>query len=141
MYDAILVPTDGSAGMQRVIDHAASLAAEHGATVHGIYVVDTASLRDGPMEASMEGVSEALRQEGETALKQAQRRADVAVETNMVEGSPAREITNFAAEHSVDLIVMGTHGRSGVDRLLMGSVAERVVRSSPVPVTSVRVED
>jgi len=142
MYDDILLPTDGSAGMGTVIQHAVDLAATHDATLHALYVVDTASLTDVPMEASMEGVSQALKQEGETALEQVDRLAteDVPVETNIVEGSPARDIATYAAENPADLVVMGTHGRSGVDRLLLGSVAERVVRSSPVPVLTVRVD-
>jgi nucleotide-binding universal stress UspA family protein len=143
MYDDILLPTDGSAGMETVIDHAADLAAAHGATLHALYVVDTASLTDVPMEASMEGVSQALTQEGKTALEQVERRTsgDASVETDLVEGSPAREITNYATDNPADIVVMGTHGRSGMDRLLLGSVAERVVRSSPVPVLTVRVTD
>jgi nucleotide-binding universal stress UspA family protein len=141
MYDDILVPTDGSAGMQSVVDHAVTLAEKHGATVHGLYVVDTASLTDVPMEASMDGVSQALREEGNMALEQLERSAgDVPVVTAVVEGSPSRDITEYAAENPCDLVVMGTHGRSGVDRLLLGSVAERVVRTSPVPVLTVRVE-
>ena len=142
MYDDILLPTDGSAGMETVIDHAADLADVHDATLHALYVADTASLTDVPMEASMEGVSQALKQEGETALEHAERRAAeaVPVETDLIEGSPAREITAYAADHPADVIVMGTHGRSGMDRLLLGSVAERVVRSSPVPVLTVRVD-
>lgn len=141
MYDDILLPTDGSAGMAAVIDHAGDLAAVHDATVHALYVVDTASLTDVPMEASMDGVSQAFRHEGQTALEQVQQRApeDVPVETDLVEGSPAKNITTYAANHPMDLVVMGTHGRSGVDRLLLGSVAERVVRSSSVPVLTVRV--
>lgn len=140
MYDDILVPTDGSAGMDRVIDHAASLAAEHGAAVHGIYVIDTASWTGLPMESSFEGVGETLRNEGESALRQLERRAqDRPVETEIRQGSPAREVVDFATEEGIDVIVMGTHGRAGVDRLLLGSVAERVVRSSPVPVLTVRV--
>lgn len=141
MYDEILLPTDGSAGMETVIDHAAGLADVHDATLHAVYVVDTASLTDVPLEASMEGVSEALRQEGETALREVEHRVQRApVETDLVDGSPAREIKNYAAESGCDLVVMGTHGRSGVDRLLLGSVAERVVRSSEVPVLTVRVD-
>jgi len=142
MYDDILVPTDGSAGMGRVIDHAESLAREHGATVHGLYVVDTASWTGLPMESSFEGVGEALREQGESALRQLERRVGEApVRTETREGSPARLIVEFAAEEECDLVVMGTHGRSGVDRLLLGSVAERVVRSAPVPVLTVRVAD
>lgn len=128
--------------MGRVIDHATSLAAEHGATLHALYVVDTASLTDVPMEVSMEGVSEALHEEGESALRMVENRADrTPVETEITDGSPAREIRTYATENDCDLIVMGTHGRSGVDRLLLGSVAERVVRSSPVPVLTVHVGD
>jgi nucleotide-binding universal stress UspA family protein len=142
MYDAILVPTDGSAGMGRVVDHAATLAREHGAAVHGVYVVDTASWTGLPMESSFEGVGETLRDEGESALRHLEGRLDDSpVRTEIREGSPAREIVDAATRESCDLVVMGTHGRSGVDRLLLGSVAERVVRSSPVPVLTVRVTD
>lgn len=142
MYDDILVPTDGASGMASVIDHAASLATIHDATVHGLYVVDTASLTDVPMETTLDGVNRALHDEGAEALNDLEQRVgDVPVETTAVEGSPARDIVAHAEESETDVIVMGTHGRSGVDRLLLGSVAERVVRSSPVPVLTVRVTD
>lgn len=141
MYDRILVPTDGSDGMGAVVDHAVSLAELHGATLHGLYVVNTASLADLPMESSWEGLSQALRKDGERALEAMEGRAgDVPVVTGMVEGSPARKIVAYAERESCDVIVMGTHGRSGVGRLLLGSVAERVVRSSPVPVLTIRVK-
>jgi nucleotide-binding universal stress UspA family protein len=141
MYQHVLLPTDGSAGMDRVVEHAASLAKIHDATLHALYVVNTASLNNLPMEASFDAVSQGLRQEGETALDQVRRRVpeSVPLETSAVDGSPAREIVDYATAESCDLVVMGTHGRSGVDRLLLGSVAERVVRRSPVPVLTVRV--
>ncbi len=140
MYDDVLVPTDGSAGMDRVIEHAVDLCETHGATLHGLYVIDTASLADLPMESSWEAVNTALREEGDSSLEAMERLAgDVDVRTNQVEGSPAQEIVEYAEDEGIDLIVMGTHGRSGVDRLLLGSVAERVVRTSPVPVLTVRV--
>lgn len=142
MYDDILVPTDGSAGMDRVIDHAEGLAREHGGRIHGLYVLDTASWTGLPMESSFEGVGEALRDQGEMALRQLERRvAAVPVRTDIVQGSPAKRIVEFTTQEGCDLVVMGTHGRSGVDRLLLGSVAERVVRSSPVPVLTVRVSE
>jgi len=142
MYDDILVPTDGSAGMSRVVDHSEGLAREHGATIHGLYVVDTASWTGLPMESSFEGVGEALRDQGEMALRQLERRIEaVPVRTDIVQGSPAKRVVEFTTEAECDLVVMGTHGRSGVDRLLLGSVAERVVRSSPVPVLTVRVSE
>jgi len=141
MYDHVLVPTDGSAGMERVVDHAASLARKHEATLHALYVVNTAGLSNLPMETSMESVSEGLREEGETALEAVARQVPEAVslQRSTVEGAPAGEIVDYATGEGCDLIVMGTHGRSGVDRLLLGSVAERVVRRSPVPVLTVRV--
>jgi nucleotide-binding universal stress UspA family protein len=141
MYDHVLLPTDGSAGMERVIDHAAGLADVHDAMLHGLYVVDTASLTDLPMESSWEGVTGALEEEGETALEAVERRVqDLEVRTSMVEGSPSRDIVAFAREEDCDLIVMGTHGRAGVDRWILGSVAERVVRKSTVPVLTVHVD-
>ncbi len=141
MYDDIVLPTDGSAGMERVIDEATGLASEHDATLHALNVVNTASLSNLPMEASLDAVNESLREEGETALRAVERRApdDIRLRTAILDGSPAREIVDHAVETGADLLVMGTHGRSGVDRLLLGSVAERVVRTSPVPVLTVRV--
>lgn len=141
MYDKILVPTDGSEGMEQVIDHACQLAESHGAAVHALYVANTASLSDLPMETSWEGVSSALRQQGERAIEEVEEFAgEIPCETALVDGSPAKEIVSYAAEEDCDLITMGTHGRSGVDRLLLGSVAERVVRTAPVPVTTIRVD-
>ena len=137
----MLSPTDGSPGMETVIEHAVSLARVHGATLHGLYVVNTAALTDLPMESSWEGVNQALQEEGRAALGEIERLAkDLPLELSQVDGSPAREIVDYAEEEGIDVIVMGTHGRSGVDRLLLGSVAERVVRSSTVPVLTIRVE-
>lgn len=141
MYDEILLPTDGSVGMAGVIDHAVDLAAVHDARLRGLYVLNTASLSDIPLETSWEGVSEAMEKEGRTALNEIERRAgDVPVTTAVREGSPAGEIVDCAVEEGCDIILMGTHGRSGVDRLLLGSVAERVVRRSSVPVLTIRVQ-
>jgi nucleotide-binding universal stress UspA family protein len=143
MYDRILVPTDGSPGSRRVIEHATALAETHGATLHGLYVVNTASYASFSMEATWEGIGDMLKQEGQEALDVVASIADgrAPVETRVLEGSPSREIVRYAEREGIDLIVMGTHGRGGIDRLLLGSVAERVVRSSKVPVLTVRVGD
>ena len=142
MYNTILVPTDGSAGMGRVIDHASALARVHGASLHLLYVVNTASFANLPMETSWESVTSMLREEGETALRDAEARADLeGTVTAMAEGPPSREIVSYARDEGCDLILMGTHGRGGLNRLLLGSVAERVVRASDVPVMTVRVGD
>ncbi|MFB6131839.1 MAG: universal stress protein [Halanaeroarchaeum sp.] len=142
LYRRILVPTDGSGETRRAIDHAVDLAAVHDATVHGLYVLNTASYASVSVDASWDGVSEMLREEGERAIEtvtEAAEDAEVAVETALRSGSPSREIVRYAEEEACDLIVMGTHGRGGIDRLLLGSVAERVVRSSTVPVLTIRV--
>ncbi len=144
MYERILVPTDGSTGTRRAIVHAAELAAAHESTIVGIYVVNTASYASFSMEATWEGIGEMLHAEGEEALGEVEEIAaeyGVSVETEILEGSPSREIVGYAEADGCDLIVMGTHGRGGIDRLLLGSVAERVVRSSSVPVLTVRVTE
>lgn len=142
MYDHILLPTDGSEEMAPVVNHAEQLAAAHGATLHVLFVVNTTALADLPMETSWEGVNSALRKQGEEALQAAlEQIGAVPTETAVVDGSPSTEIVSYAEETPCDVIVMGTHGRSGVDRLLLGSVAARVIRSAPVPVTTVRVTE
>jgi len=146
MYDRILVPTDGSPGMGRVVSHAAELAGVHDATLEFVYVVNSASVANLPMESSWEGVAEMLRDEGEDALTTAVQgadaeRSDLDLERTMLEGSPASEVVRYASREAIDLVCMGTHGRGGINRLLLGSVAERVVRASEVPVLTVRVDD
>jgi nucleotide-binding universal stress UspA family protein len=63
------------------------------------------------------------------------------VTTEVLQGDPVETIADYAGEYGVDLVVMGTHGRGGVSRMLLGSVTERVVRTAPVPVLTVRVDD
>jgi len=144
MYDRILVPTDGSAGVERAIGHAIDLATAHGATIHAVYVVNTANYGGIPMETSWEGIRDVLIDEGEAAVERVVElcsEAGVDVETAVVDGAPSRKIVEYADDEDCDLIVMGTHGRGGIDRLLLGSVAERVVRAAEVPVLTVRVDD
>jgi len=144
MYDRILVPTDGSDGVERAVRHAVDLAVRHGATVHALYVVNSASYAGMPMESSWEGIDEMLRSDAEDAVSLVEAVGDdydVPVETAVIDGTPSREIVRYAEDDDCDLVVMGTHGRGGIDRLLLGSVAEKVVRASSVPVLTVRVAD
>ncbi|MCU4750619.1 universal stress protein [Halobacteria archaeon AArc-curdl1] len=143
MYDCILVPTDGSSEGERAVEYAFDLARAHGATVRAIYVVNAANYGGLPMETAWDGISDALREEGQAAVDRVVELApeDVTVETQVLEGSPSRVIVSQAQPEKCDLVVMGTHGRGGIDRLLLGSVAERVVRRSPVPVLTVQVEE
>ena len=144
MYDCILVPTDGSTETERAVEHAVELAAAHGADLHAVYVVNSATFAGLPMETSWEGVGDVLREEGEAALARVEELAadrGVPVETRLLDGSPSRRIVEYAESEDCDLVVMGTHGRGGIDRLLLGSVAEGVVRACSVPVLTVQVGD
>lgn len=143
-YDRILVPTDGSEGVERAIEHAVGVAARNGATLHGLYVLSTDAYAGLAMESSWESVNRLLREDARTAVERVRGIAErldagVPVETAVVEGNPSREIVRYAEDEGCDLVVMGTHGRGGIDRLLLGSVAESVIRASSIPVTAVPV--
>ncbi|MXV61175.1 universal stress protein [Natronorubrum sp. JWXQ-INN-674] len=142
MYECILVPTDGSPEVERALEYAFDLARAHDARVRAIYVVNAASYGGLPMETAWEGISGALREEGEAAVRRVEELApdDIAVETAVLEGEPSRVIVEHAQPDRCELVVMGTHGRGGIDRLLLGSVTERVVRRAPVPVLTVQVD-
>lgn len=143
MYDEILVPTDGSQGMKQVADHALALAELCGATVHVLYVVDETAYAAIPGD-TRERVREALEGDGESATKAIAERAierDLDVEREIRWGDPTVAIVAYAIENDVDLIVMGTRGKTGFERYLLGSVAEKVIRVSPIPVVTVHAGD
>ncbi|MBX0323737.1 universal stress protein [Halomicroarcula sp. F13] len=143
MYDKVLVATDGSPGTTETLAHAVSIARDNDAVLHGLYVVDR-RLYLAADKDTQEDVRESLREEGEVALDDiAVGGEEAALETvtRMEEGIPHKVITQYAADEDVDLVVMGTHGRTGRDRVAnLGSVTERVVESSPVPVLVVHIE-
>lgn len=139
MYERILVPTDGSAATESAIDHAVGLARQYHATLHAVYVVDVGAYSS--LEAGADVVADELRSEGEAAVEAiAARAADVGVdvETAIETGIVHRAIVDYVADNDIDLVVMGTHGRTGVGRFLLGSVAENVVRTAEAPVLTVR---
>jgi nucleotide-binding universal stress UspA family protein len=135
-YDRILAPTDGSAPSNRGVDRAVEMADRFDATVHALYVVDQAN-RAGDWDI----VVERQESEGEAALDAAAERADAAgveLERHLRRGTPADEILEFVAAADIDVIVMGTHGRSGIDRIRhAGSTTERVIRGASIPVLAV----
>ncbi|WP_436907443.1 universal stress protein [Halosimplex marinum] len=141
MYEDILVPTDGSAGASAALDEAIELATQFDATVHSLYVVDVASVGT---EVGTVDLVESFEQMGEDATEAAATRArDAGVEAtgSVAAGSPHREILDYADDHGIDLVVMGTHGRTGLERYLLGSVTEKVVRTADVPVLTVRADE
>lgn len=139
MYSEILVPTDGSPASDAAIEHAIGLAKQNDARLHALYVVDSAAYST--LEAGAEIVVEALESEGKKATSRVADAADAAgvdCTTSVTTGTAYRSITDYVEEHGIDMVVMGTHGRKGLDRYLLGSVTERVVRTSEVPVLTVR---
>ena len=140
MYDDILLPTDGSEGTERAMEHAFAVADQYGSTVHAVHVVDTSLHTAYSVEHSVvESLVEAGRKPVEQ-IEQAGSEAGVEVTGTVLEGIPDEQILEYARDNDVDLIVMGTHGRTGVGRYLLGSVTEKVVRSSEIPVMTVGLE-
>ncbi|MCG1003142.1 MULTISPECIES: universal stress protein [Halobacterium] len=137
MFDSILVPTDGSECAEVAIGYAEDLAERYEATVHVLCVVDSRSLdTDTRLEQVQEESTEIV-----TAVHDRLAGADIPVEDAVRTGVPHQEILDYATQQDTDLVAMGTHGRTGVERFLLGSVTEKVVRQSEVPVLTVRAEN
>ena len=137
MFDSVVVATDGSESVQRAVDIALDFAERFDATVHALYVVDASEVASSP-EAVREELREALEADGEAALADVAERVSADVRTAVREGRPAPEITAYAREVDADLVATGTRGRHGENRFLVGSVAERVVRTCDRPVLTMR---
>ena len=143
-YEKILIGTDGGDLMAPVYDHAAYFARLTEATVHVAYVLDIAGFTAYPIDSSWENMYDVLLDEGKQIVANAKR--DLAsrgvnedrIITTVLDGHPAEEIDKYAGSQDIDLVVIGSHGRKGLDRLLIGSVADKVVRGSKVPVLIVR---
>jgi nucleotide-binding universal stress UspA family protein len=136
-YESLLVPTDGSDSARRAADHAVAFADALDATVHALSATDNSVLAN--MEEALGG-----RAEEETAKEAVGSVVEMAegdgvenVETHVQAGVPDEVILGYIDEHDIGAVVIGTTGRSGVDRVLLGSVAEKTVRSAPVPVITV----
>lgn len=146
MYDRILTPTDGSEPAEAAAEDAIELAREFGASLHVVHVVEPIPLGGlsaggEPASAEHSEVVEEQRAEGERTLERIRNlaaEAGVDVMTAIVYGKPSTEILEYVDDENIEVVVMGTRGRSGAERFVLGSVAERVVRRSPVPVITVR---
>jgi nucleotide-binding universal stress UspA family protein len=135
MYDEVLLPTDGSSETVDVIDHALGVATGD-ATVHSLYVVDRRHVM-AAAEESKDEVRRSLEERGERALEDVRVHvadAGLSCETTCAEGIPHRTIVEYATENDVDLVVMGTHGQTGPERIAaMGSTTERVLQNGSAP--------
>jgi len=140
MYESILLPVDGSEHATKIVHHAAELAQWTGATIQVVFVADTTRDSVTVVDGS---VVDALEREGETIIADAAETLEalgVDHGTDVVQGSPASTIVDYAERYNYDLIVLPTHGRTGISRYLLGSVTEKVVRLSDVPVLTARMQ-
>ncbi|MCU4926195.1 universal stress protein [Halobacteria archaeon AArc-dxtr1] len=137
MFDTVVVATDGSESVQRAVDVGIDVAARFDADVHALSVIDAREVDASP-EQLRDELQTALETHADAALATVTERTERELTTAVRDGQPAREICDYARDVDADLIVTGTRGRHGENRLLLGSVAERVVRTSPVPVLTVR---
>jgi len=138
MYDDILVPTDGSESAMEAAKNAVELAKQYDGTIHALYVIDIGAMWPDAYEGN---VLHDFESRGKKAVERVRERAEDAgidvTDDVVTGGNPYRVILDYADENDIDCIVMGTHGRSGLEHYLLGSVTERVVRLAKVPVMTV----
>ena len=149
MYEKVLVPTDGSNVAESAVEHALDIAERYGAEVHALYVVDIDSMSLALGAEQLDRIETGRFDEMDEVREQADEAtgyvADCADERGLevVEhissGRPHEKVASYAEGNDVDLVVMGSHGRSGVKRALLGSVTERTLRETHVPVLVVDV--
>lgn len=142
MFRKILVAIDGSEPAERALGKAIEEAKVWDAEVHAIYVVESGLFSSLPMDNTLEVIYSILQKEGEDLLESAKnsaRKADVPISTHLRQGHAGSEIVSLAEELGADLILLGAHGKSDVDRLLLGSVTDYVVRHSAITTMVVRV--
>ena len=145
MYHKILLPTDGSKYANEAARHAIWVAGASGAELIALNVIETSALVGLPAEDLIIKIKEMLKEEGKKSLekiseilKESESRWEFQKEIKLTletkEGPPANIIVETVKEEDIDLVVIGTSGKHGLDRFLLGSVAEKVVRSAPCPV-------
>jgi nucleotide-binding universal stress UspA family protein len=140
----ILFPTDFSNGARAAMDHAISLAKDYNAKLILLYVIQDISIAEWYIPSSI-SVTDLVEDMQKSAWKEMEKwNAEVAakvkdVEQMVIRGVPFVEIIKAAKNKNADMIVIGTHGRTGIDHMLFGSTAEKVVRKAPCPVLTVRI--
>jgi nucleotide-binding universal stress UspA family protein/mono/diheme cytochrome c family protein len=139
----ILVPLDFSTNSRRALDYAMGLARKFDATIHLVHVCEVPSMMTASLDAYAIAYGDWSKRLGEEAERQllevkSSLVGDVVITVEVLFGNPAGTIIEAAGTHNADLIVMGTHGHGAVMHLMMGNVAERVVRGASCPVLTVR---
>ena len=137
----VLAPVDLSDQSEQVLNHAVALAESYAAPLDLLHVVEEAAYPNvyglDPLTPSLPNVQDRAREALETLASEVDLRTDP-VNVHVLAGNAARDIVEFAEDNAADLIVMATHGRTGLDRFLIGSVAEKVVRRAPCPVFTIK---
>lgn len=142
MFETVVIATDGSSSAERAVEVAVDLAAGFDATVHACYALDSTEVAETP-DGVRDDLADALETAGEDAIAYVEDAAAATgdgpeVVSAVREGEPTVEIVDYAREQDADVIATGTRGRHGEHAFLLGSVAEAVVRESPIPVLTVR---
>ena len=137
----ILVPTDGSEHSIRAAEYAISVAKTHNAQVMLVYVVDEVVIDQFSKAAERDVVEAELKNDGQRFIHYVVGLAEkegVKSTSMLVKGTPFEQIVNITKSFDIDLVVMGTYGRRGPERILIGSVAERVIEYAPCPVLVIK---
>ncbi|MFB6200422.1 MAG: universal stress protein, partial [Halorhabdus sp.] len=137
----ILLPTRGGDGSELAVDHAVSIAARFDATLHVIYVVDIRSQAAKHDTYELGELVDELRTAVTDVVTDRADEAGIDTRVAIQQGTPHSAIQRYAADHEVDLIIMGTRGRGRVEQFLLGSITERTIRTADVPVVTVRLDE
>jgi nucleotide-binding universal stress UspA family protein len=140
-FQKIMIATDGSDCSMLAAGKGIELARLSGGKVYAVYVVSTNYSSSVGVDFYWGEIYEAFKKDGENAvnkIKEMGERVGVNVEPILLEGHPADELIRYAEEEEMDIVIMGTIGKTGLDRLLLGSVTGNLVRHSRVPVMVVR---
>jgi len=137
MIETVAIATDGSESVSRCVDVALDMAERFEADVHALSVVDETEVASSP-ERLRDELRTALEADANGAVEGVTERTDQEITTAVIEGRPADAIAEYARTEGIDVVATGTRGRHGEHRFLIGSVAERLVRTCPVPVLTVR---
>ena len=139
LFGKILIATDGSKYSRSAAAKALEIARLHGSKIYALYVIDLRALTNVNGMPAPDNIYLILADDGKHSVDEVKKMAgDLPVETFVLAGHPAHTIIQFAQENDIDLIVTGTLGKSGVEKLLLGSVAAHVIRHAPCPVLVVK---
>ena len=137
MFEKILIATDGSVHSERAARFGIELARLSGSKVTAIYVADISRMAHLPDDMLLFSIRELLIKEGNEAVEFIEKLAiegGVTCDKVVAEGIPSDEILDYASAEGISIIVLGNVGRTGLDKFLLGSVAEKIVRNSKIPV-------